>query len=182
MKRVVRPLEKQWPADAVERRPVAALVPYANNARTHSPEQVAQIAASIREWGWTTPCLIDEAGGLIAGHCRVLAAKSLGLAEVPVMVARGWSEAQKRAYILADNQLTISGSGWDTGLLKIEFGELQGLGFDLALTGFGEMELAAIFAEKEPPDEFKAFDEGLETEHECPRCKYRWSGKSEVAA
>jgi hypothetical protein len=75
-----RPL---WPADRVERRPVASLVPYARNARTHSPEQVAQIAASIREWGWTIPILIDEAGGLIAGHARLLAAQRLGLAEVP---------------------------------------------------------------------------------------------------
>ena len=137
----------EWPADKVERRAVSALAPYAKNARTHSPEQVAQIAASIREWGWTVPVLVDEAGGLIAGHGRVLAAKSLGLAEVPVMVARGWSEAQKRAYVIFDNKSTLNG-GRDDALLKIELGDLKGLGFDLALTGFGDLELGSIFADK----------------------------------
>jgi ParB-like nuclease domain/DNA methylase len=82
-------LQPEWPADKVERRAVAALIPYARNARTHSPEQVDQIAASIREWGWTVPVLVDEQGGIIAGHGRVLAAHKLGIAEVPVMVAAG---------------------------------------------------------------------------------------------
>ena len=86
-----------WPADKVERRDVASLVPYARNARTHSPAQVAAIAASIREWGWTVPVLVDDAGGIIAGHGRILAAQKLGITEVPVMVAAGWTEAQKRA-------------------------------------------------------------------------------------
>lgn len=85
----------KWPADRVERCAIDGLVPYANNARTHSESQIAQIAASMREWGWTNPVLIDEAGGIIAGHGRVLAAKTLGLAEVPVMIAEGWSEAQR---------------------------------------------------------------------------------------
>ena len=85
-----------WPADKVERRSVASLIPYARNARTHSDEQVAQIAASIREWGWTTPVLVDEAGQIIAGHGRVMAARKLGITEVPVMVAAGWSAAQPR--------------------------------------------------------------------------------------
>src|SRR5437763_2619944 len=98
----------KWPADEVQRWPVERLVPYARNARTHSDAQVAQIAASIREWGWTMPVLADEAGGVIAGHGRILAAQRLGLAEVPVMVARGWSEAQKRAYVLADNKLALN--------------------------------------------------------------------------
>jgi ParB-like chromosome segregation protein Spo0J len=97
----------------------AALIPYARNARTHSPEQVDQIAASIREWGWTVPVLIDEQGGIIAGHGRVLAAQKLAIAEIPVMVAAGWSEAQKRAYVLADNKLALN-AGWDNDLLKIE--------------------------------------------------------------
>src|SRR3974390_1028321 len=86
-----------WPACRVERRPLAALVPYARNARTHSEEQIGQIAASIRQWGWTVPILIDEAGMIIAGHGRVLAAARMGLGDAPVMVAHGWSEAQKRA-------------------------------------------------------------------------------------
>ncbi len=135
-----------WPADAVERRPVAALVPYARNARTHSPEQVAQIAASIREWGWTNPILVDESSGIIAGHGRVLAAHKLGIADVPVMVARGWTAAQRRAYVLADNRLALS-AGWDEDLLRIELGELQADGFDLALTGFDLGEIAGYLTD-----------------------------------
>jgi len=134
-----------WPADSVSRRKVSDLVPYARNARTHSDEQVAQIAASISEWGWTVPVLVDEAGGLIAGHGRVLAARKLKLAEIPVMVATGWSEAQKRAYVLADNKLALN-AGWDADLLKVELAELQSLDFDVGLTGFSEDELAALLA------------------------------------
>ncbi len=133
----------RWPADAVERRPVAALVPYARNARTHSDEQVAQIAASIREFGWTSPVLVDEQGTIVAGHGRVLAAQRLGLREVPVMVAAGWSEAKRRAYVIADNKLALN-AGWDEELLRLELGELKGLGIDLGLTGFGELELEKL--------------------------------------
>lgn len=132
-----------WPADKVERRSVANLVPYARNARTHTEAQVAQIAASIREWGWTNPVLIDEAGGLIAGHGRVLAARKLGLGEVPVMVAAGWSDAQKRAYVLADNKLAEN-AGWDSDLLRLEVTDLAELGFDLPLLGFSDEELTAL--------------------------------------
>lgn len=136
-----------WPADKVDRRKVADLVPYARNSRTHSPEQVAQIAASIREWGWTVPVLIDEAGGIIAGHGRVLAAQKLGIAEVPCMVAAGWTEAQKRAYVIADNKLALN-AGWDNDMLKVELGELRGLEFDLSLVGFDDSELGVILADK----------------------------------
>ncbi|MBX9944854.1 MAG: site-specific DNA-methyltransferase [Reyranella sp.] len=142
----------RWPADAVERRPVAALVPYARNARTHSDEQVAQIAASIREWGWTMPVLVDEAGTIIAGHGRVLAAQRLGLAEIPVMVAAGWSEAKRRAYVIADNKLALN-AGWDEDLLRIELGELKGLGVDLGLTGFGELELEKLLLDTDGEDD-----------------------------
>jgi hypothetical protein len=135
----------QWPADKVERRKVADLVPYARNARTHSPEQVDQIAASIKEWGWTTAVLVDEAGEIIAGHGRILAAQKLKIAEVPVMVAVGWTEAQKRAYVIADNKLTLNG-GWDPATLKYELLELDHQNFDLSLTGFDEDELADLFA------------------------------------
>ena len=139
-------MTQDWPADQVERRSVSALVPYARNARTHSDEQVAQIAASIREWGWTVPVLIDEDGGLIAGHGRVLAARKLGLAEIPVMVATGWSEAQKRAYVLADNKLALN-AGWDADLLRVELADLQAFDFDLGLTGFSDEELAGLLAQ-----------------------------------
>lgn len=137
----------EWPADKVERRPVASLTPYARNARTHSPGQVDQIAASIREWGWTVPILVDETGGIIAGHGRVLAAHKLGLAEVPVMVAAGWTEAQKRAYVLADNKLALN-AGWDADLLKVELQDLQSMGFEVPLIGFGDDELMALLADK----------------------------------
>ncbi len=146
---------KPWPADAVERRAVADLVPYARNARTHSPEQVAKVAASIEHWGWTSPALIDEGCNIIAGHCRVLAAQRLGLTEIPVIVARGWSEAQKRAYVIADNKLALN-AGWDESLLGIELTDLKGLGVDLGLTGFGELELDALLSpasgETDPDD------------------------------
>jgi len=137
----------EWPADRVERRSVNDLIPYARNARTHSDEQVAQIAASIREWGWTTPVLVDESGGIIAGHGRVMAARKLGITEVPVMVAVGWSEQQKRAYVLADNQLALN-AGWDAEMLKVELTDLNGAGFDVGLIGFSEDELAKLTADK----------------------------------
>lgn len=131
------PDTNKWPVDAIERRKVSALIPYARNARTHSDAQIAQIAASIKEWGWTNPVLIDIDGGLIAGHGRVLAARKLGLKEVPCMIATGWSEAQKRAYILADNQLALL-AGWDSEMLKLELDELKILGFDESIMGFEE--------------------------------------------
>jgi len=128
---------KDWPADKIERRKVDDLIPYARNARTHSDEQVAQLAASIKEWGWTTPVLIDEDGEIIAGHGRVMAARKLGIEEVPTMTATGWTKAQKQAYVLADNQLPQN-AGWDMDLLKVEMEDLSTEGFDLSLIGFGE--------------------------------------------
>jgi DNA modification methylase len=137
-----------WPADKVERRPLESLTAYARNARTHSDEQISKIAASMKEWGWTNPVLVDEEGGIIAGHGRVLAAKRLGITEAPVMVATGWSDAQRRAYVIADNQLAISGSGWDNDLLKIELADLQAGDFDLSLTGFNVDEIAGILVDR----------------------------------
>lgn len=137
---------KNWPADKVERRSVADLIPYARNARTHSDAQVAQIAASVKEWGWTSPVLVDENGSIIAGHGRVMAARKLGLTEVPVMVASSWTEAQKKAYVLADNQLALN-AGWDIDLLKVEVGDLNLEGFDLSLIGFDDKLLGDLLAE-----------------------------------
>jgi DNA modification methylase len=129
-----------WPADRVERWPLARLVPNARNARAHSDEQVTQLAASIEEWGWTIPVLVDEAGGIIAGHGRVMAAHRLGLEDVPVMVAAGWSDAKKRAYMLADNKLTLNAE-WDLDRLAIEIAELRASDFDVSLIGFSESEI-----------------------------------------
>ena len=139
---------------AVNYRPLAALIPYARNARTHSEEQVAQIAASIREFGWTNPILVDGDSGVIAGHGRLLAARKLGMTTVPVIELAGMSEAEKRAYILADNKLALN-AGWDEAMLAAEIGDLQGLGFDLALTGFELGEIDALLAGDGPsfPDE-----------------------------
>lgn len=134
---------QNWPADKVERRKVKDLIPYARNSRTHSAGQISQIAAAITEWGFANPVLIGEDGTIIAGHGRVMAAKQLGLDEVPVMIARGWSEDQKRAFIIADNKLTLNG-GWDDTVLKAEFADLTASGFDTALLAFAPGELAGI--------------------------------------
>ena len=128
---------------AVEYRPLESLVPYARNARTHSEAQVAEIAGSIRAFGFTNPVLIAEDGTLIAGHGRVLAARKLGMETVPAIVLSGLSETQRRAYVIADNRLALN-AGWDDELLALEFGDLADLGFDLALTGFGEDEIVAL--------------------------------------
>ncbi len=142
-RRKARETVAHWPADRVQRRPVEELVPYARNARTHSEAQVDQIAASIREWGWTTPVLISDDGTIIAGHGRVRAARKLGFTDVPVMVATGWSKAQIQAYAIADNKLALNAS-WDEALLALEFEELQGAGFEIDLIGFDAGELASI--------------------------------------
>ena len=127
----------------VEQRKIEALIPYANNSRTHSDEQVAQIAASVREFGWTNPILVDGQNGIIAGHGRLAAARKLGLTEVPVIVLDHLSEAQKKALVIADNKLA-SNAGWDDEMLRLELGDLQEMGFDATLTGFSTDELDAL--------------------------------------
>lgn len=131
--------------EGVRRAPISALQPNPRNARTHSKAQIGQIAASIREFGFNNPVLVDEHLGIIAGHGRVQAAKVLGWSEVPVIELRHLNEAQRRAYILADNRLAEK-AGWDTELLALELGELAGLdlGFDLTLTGFETGEIDAL--------------------------------------
>ncbi len=136
----------------VEYRPIGELIPYARNARTHSDAQVAQIAASIREFGFTNPVLLDGDRGIIAGHGRVLAARKLRMESVPCIEIGWMSEAQKRAYILADNQLAIT-AGWDKELLALELADLKGLAFDLPLIGFNEAELATLLRNVEQPAE-----------------------------
>lgn len=131
------PKSTKWPADKIERRKVDELIPYARNARTHSDEQVAQLAASIKEWGWTTPVLVDEDGEIIAGHGRVMAARKLGIEEVPTMTATGWTKAQKQAYVLADNQIPLNAK-WDDNMLALELNDLEEMNFDLSLLGWGE--------------------------------------------
>ena len=120
-----------------ERWPIEQLVPYERNARTHSDEQIARIAASIQEFGFVSPILVDGNNGVVAGHGRLMAAKSLGLREVPVVVVDHLTEAQRRAYVIADNQLALI-AGWDDELLKAEISELEGMEFDLTVLGWGE--------------------------------------------
>ena len=127
----------------VEYRNIKELIPYCNNSRTHSDEQVLQIASSIKEFGFTNPVLIDGQGGIIAGHGRIMAAQKLKMDEVPTITLSDLSEAQKKAYIIADNKLALN-SGWDDELLKIELEQLKELDFDLGLIGFSDDELALL--------------------------------------
>jgi hypothetical protein len=137
--------------DSVELVPLDRLRPYARNPRTHSDEQVAQIAVSIVEFGWANPVLVASDGTVIAGHGRLEAARRLGLDAVPVVVLDHLSEAQRRAYVIADNKLALS-AGWNEELLAAELHALNGEGFDLALTGFDEVELDRLMAPLDDTD------------------------------
>ena len=129
----------------IEYRPIGRLIPYIRNPRTHDNAQVAQIAASIVEFGWTNPVLVDGENGVIAGHCRLAAARRLGLSEVPVIELDHLSPNQKRAYIIADNKLALA-AGWDEELLHLELGDLASNGYELTLTGFSDDEQEALLS------------------------------------
>jgi ParB-like chromosome segregation protein Spo0J len=162
---------------------LAEIVPAERNARTHSPEQIQQITSSIRAFGWTNPILVDESRAIIAGHGRLEAARVAGLAEIPTITLAGLSAAQKRALAIADNKLGLN-AGWDDELLRLELGELGLEGFDLGLIGFSDLELKDILdgpVEPLPPDGFDSYDEDIETEHQCPKCGYVFSGGKQVA-
>jgi ParB-like chromosome segregation protein Spo0J len=142
---------------AYKKAEVVSLIPYARNSRTHSEAQVAKIAASIREFGFLNPIIIDGKDGIVAGHGRLLAAQNLGMTVVPVIKASHLTEAQRRAYVLADNRLALD-AGWDNDLLRIEIGDLKSAGFDLSLTGFDLGEIGEFLAPpknagKNDPDE-----------------------------
>jgi DNA modification methylase len=137
----------------IEFRLVAKLIPYERNSRTHSKQQVHQIAASIQEFGWTNPILVDSEDGIIAGHARLLAAQQLGMTEVPVIVLGHLTQAQRKALVLADNKLALN-AGWDEELLRIELEDLQSLEFDLELTGFAPIEIDELL--RDQPIEEKA--------------------------
>lgn len=124
--------------------PIGKLVPYVNNARTHSPEQINKLRSSLREFGFINPVIIDRDFGVIAGHGRILAAKEEGIKEVPCVFADHLTEAQKKAYIIADNRMAMD-AGWDEELLRVEIEALQAEAFDLSLTGFDEKELSDLF-------------------------------------
>jgi ParB-like chromosome segregation protein Spo0J len=160
---------------------IEALIPYARNARTHSEQQVTQIAASIREFGFNNPVLIDGQTTIIAGHGRVLGAKKLGLDRVPCIRLTHMTDAQRRAYILADNRIALN-SGWDDAMLALELQGLETDGLDLGLMGFDEAELQKLLqgmdeaapessATEVNPDEF-------DMEHKCPKCGFEFNGNA----
>ncbi len=175
---------KKWPADRVTRLKVADLVPYARNARLHTSAQVDQLAAAMQRFGFTNPVIVDARGEIIAGHGRVMAALRLGYDEVPgVEIADGeWSEDDVRAYRIWDNQSALL-SDWSPEMLRIELSELKMAEYPLDITGFPEASLVQFMANPNPqaPEEFGAVDEGISTEHSCPKCGYRWSGNPDAA-
>jgi DNA modification methylase len=155
-KRVDRRSDKPAPPNLdiqIERWPIERLIPRANNPRTHSRAQVASIAASMREWGWTNPILVGADDDIIAGHARLLAAEKLGMKEVPVIVLKHLSPAQRRALVIADNQLAIEGAGWDEEMLRVELAILHEEDYNLDLVGFDDVELQRLLeAQDNAPD------------------------------
>ena len=141
----------------IEQIKTSALIPYARNSRTHSEAQIAQIAGSIREFGFTNPVLIDAENGIIAGHGRIMAAQKLGLAEVPCIRLDHLTDTQKRAYIIADNKLALN-AGWDEEMLGLELAELREEDFDLGLLGFDESELGSFDVEEGDMPELSSDD------------------------
>ena len=137
----------------MERVPVEKLIPYINNARTHSPEQIKKLRASLREFGFVNPVIIDRNYNVIAGHGRIMAAKDEGIIEVPCVYVDHLTEAQKKAYILADNRMALD-AGWDEEMLRVEIEALQEMDYDPLLTGFDEKELAALFKDDGEDDDF----------------------------
>jgi ParB-like chromosome segregation protein Spo0J len=163
----------------ITQRKTADLIPYVNNARTHSEQQVLQLAASIKEFGFTNPVLVDGENGIIAGHGRVMAAKKLNLDEVPTIELKHLTKTQKKAYILADNRLALN-SGWDNDLLALELGELSDDGFDLDLLGFDDTELSLlddneIVETQTHESKTKEIDiDNFEMAHQCPKCGFEY--------
>ena len=156
-----------WFADKIEQWPTAKLLPYARNARTHSDDQVAQIAASIAEFGFTNPILAGSDGVIVAGHGRLAAAQKLGLAVVPVVVLDHLSATQRRALVIADNRIAEN-AGWDDAMLRIEIASLQDDDFDVSLTGFDADALAELMAGDEPDGEGETDDDAVPEVSETP--------------
>lgn len=166
----------------VETMALDALIPYARNSRTHSDAQVAQIAASIREFGFTNPVLIDAQGGIIAGHGRVMAARKLGLNDVPCIRLGHLTDTQKRAYVIADNKLALN-AGWDAELLKLELEDLHADKFDMDLLGFDADDLSIAMGFEDqlsaPDSSAKEIDpDDYQMGHTCPKCGFEFDAKT----
>jgi ParB-like chromosome segregation protein Spo0J len=159
------------------------LIPYARNARTHSETQVSQIAGSIREFGFTNPVLIDDENGIIAGHGRVLAARALGMDDVPCIRLSHLTETQRRAYVLADNRIALN-SGWDVDMLALELTELKLDDFDLTMLGFDVPELDKLLNGHDEPPESQTQEvdvDAFQMECRCPRCGFEFDPKQTAA-
>lgn len=169
-------IEKKPLSAAIERWPVDRLIPYARNPRRNE-HAVGRMVASIKEFGFKIPVLARSDGTIIDGHLRLKAAQFLQIADVPVILCDEWTEAQVRAFRLMANR-SVGWADWDSELLSLEFEDLKGLEFNLELTGFDEQEIANYLNGVQAPESFGEYDETIETEHECPKCGYRWSGKS----
>ena len=129
--------QSSWAANNVVQKSIMELIPYERNPKMHPESQIIELANSLRQWGWTMPILIDEAGTVIAGHGRLYAAQSIGIETVPCVIAHGWTDSQKKAYVIADNKLAERG-GWDHSLLYAELKQINEAGFDLALMGMDQ--------------------------------------------
>ena len=162
---------------AYKKAKVSELIPYARNSRTHSEAQVSKIASSIKEFGFLNPVITDGQKGIVAGHGRLMAAQKIGMDEVPTIDASHLTEAQRRAYVIADNRLALD-AGWDDEMLKIELGDLDAEGFDLSLTGFEIEEVAQLFDDPnfEPgtEDDQGKLDELAPKMVTCPHCAAEW--------
>jgi hypothetical protein len=172
----------------IELWPIDKPIPYARNARKIPQSAIDKVAASLKEFGWQQPIVVDVNRVIVVGHVRLLAAKQLGLEKVPVHVAADLTPGQIKAFRLMDNR-SHQESGWDMELLAPEMAELQTLNIDVSLTGFDADEISKFLdstgSEGDPPESFREYDETIPTEHECPRCGFTWSGeaapKSEAA-
>ena len=153
---------------------IERVIPYARNPRKNAGA-VDKVAASLREFGFRQPIVVDENYTVIVGHTRLLAAKKLGMTEVPIHIADGLTAAQVKAYRIADNRVGEEAE-WDRELLQVELHDIESKEFDVALTGFDGAELSEImFPSDNAPNDFKSYDDEIETKHECPKCGYKWS-------
>jgi ParB-like chromosome segregation protein Spo0J len=164
----------------IETLPTETLIPYARNSRTHSDEQIAQIMASIREFGFCNPVLVDAENGIIAGHGRVMAAQRMQLKEVPCIRLGHLTEAQKRAYVIADNRIALN-STWDDEMLSLEIQELHSEDYDVGSLGFSPEELTKLLEIEDliPPSEAREINvDGFAMQCECPRCHFEFDPKA----
>lgn len=166
----------------VEMWPIDRPIPYARNPRAISDAAVSKVAGSLKEFGWRQPIVVDAEGVVVVGHTRLMAARKLELTEVPVHVAADLTPAQAKAYRLTDNRVGEE-SQWNGALLGLELCDLRDLSADLQVLGFDEAELERYTPDhdEDPPEDFPEYGSDIETEHECPKCGYVWSGSSKVS-